>query len=222
MITTALPSISHQLRSQTASVWIGSAYLLTSAAVAPVYGKVADIWGRKSALLYAIVLLGGGSAICGWSGTAPQLIAGRAVQGMGAGGIIVLVNISISDMWSARYDAHQIRSYIVFPANEKKPSRHIPGNDWPCLGGCCRTWATPRWCVHRAPFMALGVLDQPSLLFCGFRHHLLRLRHHQCKGSQRQRILGNGLDRNCRDHKHDDPRAAESRLRRCGVSLEVA
>ena len=104
IITTALPSISHQLRSQTASVWIGSAYLLTSAAVAPVYGTVADIWGRKSALLCAIMLLAGGSAMCGWSYSVAQLIAGRAVQGSGAGGIIVLVNISISDMWSARYD----------------------------------------------------------------------------------------------------------------------
>jgi MFS family permease len=83
-------------------VWIGSAYLLTSAAVAPVYGTVADIWGRKPALLCAIGLLFGGSAICGWSNTVAQLITGRAVQGSGAGGIIVLVNISISDMWSAR------------------------------------------------------------------------------------------------------------------------
>ncbi|KAM0720639.1 hypothetical protein Q7P37_004776 [Cladosporium fusiforme] len=103
IITTALPSISSQLRSQTASVWIGSAYLLTSAAVAPVYGTLADIWGRKPALLCAITLLFGGSAICGWSNTVAQIITGRAVQGSGAGGIIVLVNISISDMWSARH-----------------------------------------------------------------------------------------------------------------------
>lgn len=88
-------------------MWIGSAYLLTSAAVAPVYGRVAEIWGRKPALLYAIVLLFGGSAICGWANTVAQLITGRAVQGSGAGGIIVLVNISISDMWSARYVLHQ-------------------------------------------------------------------------------------------------------------------
>jgi len=49
------------------------------------------------------MLLFAGAAICGWSNTIAQLIAGRAVQGSGAGGIIVLVNISISDMWSARY-----------------------------------------------------------------------------------------------------------------------
>lgn len=62
----------------------------------------ADIWGRKVSLLCAITLLLAGSAICGWSGTVAQLITGRAVQGSGSGGIIVLVNISISDMWSAR------------------------------------------------------------------------------------------------------------------------
>jgi MFS family permease len=66
--------------------------------VAPVYGTVADIRGRKPALLCAIVLLFAGSAICGWSNTVAQLITGRAVQGSGAGGIIVLVNISISDI----------------------------------------------------------------------------------------------------------------------------
>lgn len=64
----------------------------------------ADVCGRKASVLCAIALLFAGSAICGWSGTVAQLITGRAVQGSGSGGIIVLVNISISDMWSARYD----------------------------------------------------------------------------------------------------------------------
>ena len=67
------------------------------------YGAISDIWSRKSALLGAIVLFFAGSALCGWSRTAAQLIAGRAMQGSGAGGIIVLVNILISDMWTARY-----------------------------------------------------------------------------------------------------------------------
>jgi MFS family permease len=102
IITTAVPSISYQLQSHAAYFWIGSAYLLTSAAVAPVWGKAADIWGRKHTLLSSIVLFAVGSAICGWSKTVEQLISGRAVQGCAAGGIIVLVNISISDLWDAR------------------------------------------------------------------------------------------------------------------------
>ena len=76
--------------------------MLTSAAVTPVYGKASDIWGRKPVLLTSIVLFAIGSAVCGWSKTVVQLISGRAVQGSGAGGIIVLVNISISDLWDAR------------------------------------------------------------------------------------------------------------------------
>jgi MFS family permease len=70
--------------------------------VAPISGKAADVWGRKPALLSSIALFAVGSAICGWSQTVEQLIAGRAVQGTAAGGIIVLVNISISDLWDAR------------------------------------------------------------------------------------------------------------------------
>lgn len=80
--------------------------------MAPVYGTAADIWGRKSALLCAIMLLSAGSAVCGWSYSVAQLITGRAVQGSGAGGIIVLVNISISDMWSVRYGCLETKSAI--------------------------------------------------------------------------------------------------------------
>lgn len=69
----------------------------------PVWGKAADIWGRNRALLSSIALLSIGSAICGWSKTVAQLISGRAVQGCAAGGIIVLVNISISDLWDTRW-----------------------------------------------------------------------------------------------------------------------
>ena len=53
-------------------------------------------------MLCSIALFAVGSAICGWSKTVAQLISGRAVQGSAAGGIIVLVNISISDLWDAR------------------------------------------------------------------------------------------------------------------------
>ena len=103
IVTTAIPTISYQLHTQTAYVWIGSSYLLTSAAVAPVWGKISDIWGRKRALLCAIAaIFFVGSAICGWSRSIAQLIAGRAIQGSAAGGIIVLVNITISDLWSPR------------------------------------------------------------------------------------------------------------------------
>jgi hypothetical protein len=134
----------------------------------------------------------------------------------------VLVNISISDMWSARYVSRSMKPTRRSNANVRKLSRHVLGDDWPCLGSCCRTWTTARRRIYRVPFVALDFLDQPSLLLRCFCCPLFRPRCHQCKSFQRRKILTNGLDRNCRDHKHDGPRAAESGLRRRSLSLEFA
>ncbi|OQU99806.1 hypothetical protein CLAIMM_05387 [Cladophialophora immunda] len=137
IITTAVPSISYQLRSHTAYVWIGSAYLLTSAAVTPVWGKAADVWGRKPALLSSITLFAVGSAICGWSKNIAQLISGRAVQGSAAGGIIVLVNISISDVWDARHRSMFLATTGLVWA--------ISAGVGPLLGGIFSEYLTWRW-----------------------------------------------------------------------------
>ncbi|KAJ9613474.1 hypothetical protein H2200_003416 [Cladophialophora chaetospira] len=137
IITTAIPSISYQLQSHTANVWIGSAYLLTSATVAPVWGKAAEIWGRKPALLSSIVLFFVGSAVCGWSRTIAQLIAGRAIQGSAAGGIIVLVNISISDLWDARHRSMFLATTGIVWA--------ISAGVGPLLGGVFSEYLTWRW-----------------------------------------------------------------------------
>ena len=69
--------------------------------MAPVWGKMADVWGRRPAFLSSIALFSVGSAICGCSNTVEQLISGCAVQGSSSGGIIVLVNISILTLTSA-------------------------------------------------------------------------------------------------------------------------
>jgi MFS family permease len=102
--TTANPTISHYFQSPTAWVWIGAAYLLPAGAVAPVWARLSDIFGRKPVVLTTIAIFGLGSALCASANSVSMLIAGRAVQGTAAGGIIVLVNITISDLFSMRYD----------------------------------------------------------------------------------------------------------------------
>ena len=103
VITTALPEITKDLRaSQTAYTWIGSAYLLTYSAISPFWAKCSDIFGRKPILLLANVIFLVGSLICALSYSPAMLIAGRAIQGAGGGGLIILVNITISDLFSMR------------------------------------------------------------------------------------------------------------------------
>ena len=104
IITTALPTIAaHFNASQADYTWIGSSYLLAAAAATPTWGKISDIFGRKPVLLVANIVFFVGSLICGLSINMSMLLAGRVIQGIGGGGLIILVNICISDLFSMRY-----------------------------------------------------------------------------------------------------------------------
>jgi MFS family permease len=103
IVTTALPTISAYFQTSEADyTWVGSAYLLAAAAATPTWGKVSDIFGRKPILLFANIVFFVGSLICGLSVNVHMLIAGRVIQGLGGGGLIILVNICISDLFSMR------------------------------------------------------------------------------------------------------------------------
>jgi MFS family permease len=113
IITTALPTIATIFEiSDSGYAWIGSAYLLTNAAFVPFWGKISDIFGRKPILIIANVIFMIGSIISALSRSMTMLIAGRAVQGLGGGGIVILVNICVSDLFSLRYDISWIAAPI--------------------------------------------------------------------------------------------------------------
>ncbi|KAI6109565.1 MFS general substrate transporter [Pisolithus sp. B1] len=80
--------------------WVGSAYMLACAAIGPLYGKLSDMLGRKPVLYGCIVIFLVGSALCGAAQNMTWLIVCRAFQGIGGGGIIQLVQITISDIVS--------------------------------------------------------------------------------------------------------------------------
>jgi EmrB/QacA subfamily drug resistance transporter len=82
--------------------WLITAYLLTSTASQPLYGKISDLYGRKKIFMLSIVLFLIGSALCGFAQNLTELIAFRAVQGLGAGGLISLVMAIIGDLVSPR------------------------------------------------------------------------------------------------------------------------
>jgi EmrB/QacA subfamily drug resistance transporter len=102
IVATALPTIVGDLGGLTKLSWVTSAYLLAQTAVTPLYGKLGDLLGRKRVLQSAVVLFLVGSALCGLSRSMTELIAFRAVQGLGAGGLIVLVQASVGDVVSPR------------------------------------------------------------------------------------------------------------------------
>ncbi|KAL5116961.1 hypothetical protein ACEQ8H_005179 [Pleosporales sp. CAS-2024a] len=102
IVTTALPTISDEFHSAAGYTWIGSAYLIAQSAATPIWGKVSDIFGRKPILLVTNVIFFVGSLLAGLSVNINMLIAARVLQGIGAGGLITLVNIAISDLFSVR------------------------------------------------------------------------------------------------------------------------
>lgn len=98
IVATALPRIVQELGGVQQLSWVVTAYVLASTAVMPIYGKLSDQYGRKPVLYTAIGLFLLGSVLCAAAGTLLQLIAFRAVQGLGAGGLLPLAQIIIGDI----------------------------------------------------------------------------------------------------------------------------
>ncbi|KXH50565.1 multidrug resistance protein fnx1 [Colletotrichum nymphaeae SA-01] len=149
IITTAVPTIAEEFNSNIGYIWIGSAYLLSNAAFVPTWGKISDIWGRKPILLCAVGVFWVGSLICGLSTSMGMLIGARAIQGIGGGGIIVLVNICVSDLFSMR----QRGVYFGVMGMVWAVSSAIG----PVLGGVFTSKATWRWCFYvNLPISGIG------------------------------------------------------------------
>ena len=81
---------------------MASSYLLANASCLPIWGKLSDIWGRKMMLLLANVLFLAGSLLCGVANNLGLFLVGRAIQGAGGGGLIILGQICVSDLFSPR------------------------------------------------------------------------------------------------------------------------
>ena len=98
IVSTALPTIVGDLGGIDHLSWVVTAYLLTSTVAGPLYGKLGDLLGRKLILQVAIVIFLVGSALCGVSQNMGELIAFRAIQGIGAGGLIITTIAIVGDV----------------------------------------------------------------------------------------------------------------------------
>lgn len=102
IVATAMPSIIAALGGFQLYSWVFSIYLLAEAASIPVYGKLADIFGRKPIFVFGTILFLIGTALSGMSQTMMQLIIFRGLQGLGAGAVMPIASTVVSDLYSLR------------------------------------------------------------------------------------------------------------------------
>ena len=112
IIATAMPTIATELNGYGLFGWTFAAYLLTQATSIPIYGRLADLYGRKPVFFAGASLFIIGSAICGAAPTMFVLIIGRAVQGLGAGGIVPIAQTIVGDIYTPAERA-RIQGYLA-------------------------------------------------------------------------------------------------------------
>lgn len=165
IVSTALPHIASELNGLNKIAWVATAYLLTSAIVTPIYGKISDSIGRKKVFIFAISTFLIGSVLAGIAQTMDQLVIFRAIQGIGGGGIMSLSLAVIGDIVPARQRG-RYQGYFgaVFGLSS------IAG---PLLGGLFTEHLSWRWIFYIN--VPLGLLAMAAI---SLRLHLPKTQKH--------------------------------------------
>jgi EmrB/QacA subfamily drug resistance transporter len=166
IVATAVPSIVVDLGGFSQFPWLFSVYLLAQAVSVPVYGKLADMFGRKPIMLFGIGLFLFGSILCGVAWSMPALIAFRAVQGLGAGAVQPMSVTIAGDIYTLAERA-KAQGYLA-------SVWAISAVVGPTLGGVFAQYLTWRWIFFvNIPACALAAW----MLVRRFHEHVTRVRH---------------------------------------------
>ncbi|MFI6793088.1 MDR family MFS transporter [Nonomuraea sp. NPDC050383] len=151
IVGTALPTIVGDLGGLNHLPWVVTAYMLAGAATTPIWGKLGDLYGRKASFITAIALFMAGSVLSGVSQDMSQLIAFRAVQGLGAGGLMVGALAIIGVLVPPRHSG-RLQSMI----GVIMPIAYIGG---PLVGGLLTDYLSWRWTFYvNLPLGAVALL----------------------------------------------------------------
>ncbi|WP_443058657.1 MFS transporter [Streptomyces sp. NBC_00400] len=151
IVATALPEIADELHGPDTMSWAVTSYLLAAAIGLPLHGKLGDLFGRKPVFLFALLVFTVGSALAGWSRTMDELVAFRAVQGAGGGGLLIGVQAILADAVPPR-----ARGRFMGLTGAAFGLATAAG---PLIGGLCTDHASWRWCLYlNVPFGVLSLL----------------------------------------------------------------
>lgn len=166
IIATAVPSIVADLGGFSQFPWLFSIYLLTQAVTVPLYGKFADLYGRKPVMVFGIIVFLLGSVLCGIAWSMPVLIVARAIQGIGGGAVQPISMTMLGDLYTLEERA-RVQGYIT----SVWAMASLVG---PALGGLFAEYLSWRWIFFiNLPF---GLLALWALLR-GFTERVERRKH---------------------------------------------
>src|ERR1700677_4914983 len=166
IVSTALPRIVSDLGGLAHLSWVVTAFMVTSTISTPLYGKLSDIYGRKRLYYVSIIIFLIGSILCGMAETMFQLILFRALQGLGAGGLITLAQTTVGDLIVPRERGkYQGLFGAVFASCS---------GAGPLLGGLITDALLSRWIFYvKLP----GGEAALFLISIGLQHHGAKVRH---------------------------------------------